>query len=219
MLLVPFLVGVLRVGAGWLHLVLLVAWLAGYLMSYFALLAVKTGRWRRHRPQLLGYGGLTLGATVPVLLTVPRVLLLAPAYSVLLGVNLWHARRRQDRALVNGMASVLQSTLMVFLVAIVAGVPPLTVWDAFVTVLLYLAGTLLYVKTVIRERGSRSYLVASVAYHAGALCVAALVAPVLALLFGWFLVRAVVVPWRTPSVAVVGLLEVAGSVALVLAAW
>ena len=189
--------------------------LTGYLLSYFVLLAVKTGRWHRYRHQLPGYGGWFWPRRCRCCWRRPG---LRDARRIRCrSANLWHARRRR-RALANGMAPVLQSTLMVFLVAIVAGVTPLTVWDAFVAVLLYLAGTVLYVKTVIRERGSRRYLVASVAYHAVALGVAVLLAPVLALPFGWFLARAVLVPRRTPPVAVVGLLEIAGSVALVLAA-
>lgn len=56
MLLVPWLTGVLVAGFHWAHLPLFGAWLAGYLLSYYALQAIKTRRLSRFRPQLLLYG-------------------------------------------------------------------------------------------------------------------------------------------------------------------
>ena len=46
MLLLPYLAG-LQYGTTWLDAPLLVVWLAGWLASYYALLAVKTRRWRK----------------------------------------------------------------------------------------------------------------------------------------------------------------------------
>ncbi|MFO8076742.1 MAG: hypothetical protein R6T85_11565 [Egibacteraceae bacterium] len=42
----------------------------------------------------------------------------------------------------------------------------LALWDAAAVLLAYFLGTVLYVKTMIRERGRRGYVIASVAYHA-----------------------------------------------------
>ena len=41
-----------------------------------------------------------------------------------------------------------------------------SVWVATVLVLAYFVGTAFYVKTIIRERGNRTYLALSLAYHA-----------------------------------------------------
>ncbi|MCY0948437.1 hypothetical protein [Streptomyces sp. H27-S2] len=64
--------------------------------------------------------------------------------------------------------------------------------------LLYFAGTVPYVKTMIRERNSRAYHRGSAAYHAVALAVAACLSPWLALPFAAYLARAAA-SWPCPS--------------------
>jgi hypothetical protein len=169
MLVLPYLAGVLVAGFRWPDIPLLGAWIAGYLLSYYALQAVKTRRPARFREQLLLYGVITAPLAALVVAARPEVLWYAPAYAVLLGVNTWYAWRRQERALLNDSASVAQSCLMVFVTATIAGVPPGGVLVGFLAVLGYFTGTVCYVKTMIRERGSVTYRRASVAYHAVAL--------------------------------------------------
>jgi hypothetical protein len=215
MLGVPYLVGVVVAGPRWLHLPLLVGWLAGYLWSYFALLAVKTRRIGRTRPELVVYGAVAALAGAPVVVMRPGVLVLAPAFAALLAVNAWYARRRRDRALLNGVASAVMACLMVPAAALTSGVPLTRVADAFVALLLFFAGTVLYVKTMIRERGRPTYLRASVAFHAVALVLATSLRWPLAVPFGWFLLRAAWLPRRDLTPRHVGLLEMAGSLLLV----
>ncbi|GAA3339052.1 YwiC-like family protein [Amorphoplanes nipponensis] len=216
MLVVPWLAGVLAAGFHWAHLPLFGAWLAGYLFSYYALQAVKTRRVARFRPQLLLYGPVTAGLGLLVVLVRPQVLAYAPAYALLLGVNIGYARRRRERALLNDAASVAQSCLMVLVAATVAGVGVGAVVPAFVTVLLYFTGTVLYVKTMIRERENPAYYRASVLFHAVATGVAAYLGPVVAVVFALLLARAAVLPRHGLAPKQVGLIEIAAS-ALVLA--
>lgn len=207
MLLVPWLAGVLTAGFRWAHLPLLGAWLAGYLLSYYALQAVKTRRPARLRPQLLLYGPITAVLGLPVVVVRPQVLLYAPAYALLLAVNVVHARRRRERALLNDLVSVIQSCLMVLVAATVAGVG--WVVPAFAAVLLYFTGTVLYVKTMIRERGNPVYYRASVGYHLAALAVAATLGGLpltgVSLLL---LVRAIALPRRRLPPKHVGMIEI-----------
>ncbi|MCZ4087307.1 hypothetical protein [Streptomyces antarcticus] len=79
--------------------------------------------------------------------------------------------------------------------------------------LLYFAGTVPYVKTMIRERNSRAYRRGSAAYHAVALAVAACLSPWLALPFAAYLARAAALPGRGLRVPVVGAIELACSAA------
>jgi len=219
MLLVPFAAGLLSWGGrtSWWHLPLLTAWLAGYLLSYYALLAVKTRRLDRVRDQLADYGGVTLVCGLAVVLARPPLLRLAPAFAVLVGVNLWYAHRRRERALLNDLASVVQACLMTFAVAIVAQVPLRPMVGPALACLLYFTGTVLYVKTMIRERGEPGYLRASTALHALALPLATAVSMWLFVPFTGYLFRAVLLPHRSVGVRTVGLVEVACSVALLLA--
>lgn len=216
MLVVPFVAGMLDAGPHWLHAPLFVAWIVGYLLSYQVFIAVKTRRPGRNRDLLIGFGTVTAVAAVPVLLARPEVLWFAPAFAPLLAVNAWYAHRRRERATVNGLVSATLGSLMVLVAAVAAGDPARDALPTFAAVLLYFAGTVLYVKTMIRERGEAVYVRASVAYHVVALAAATAIAWPLAVPFAWFLVRAVAMPRRRPAPTPkqVGLLEFAGSVAL-----
>jgi hypothetical protein len=217
MLLLPYLCGVLTAGATWPHVPLLVAWLSGYLLSYYALQAVKSRRPARFRPQLVLYGSVAAALGAVVVVARPQVLLYAPAYALLLGANALYARRRRDRALGNDLASVLGSSLMVFVTATVAGVPPAAVVVPFVAVLLYLVGTVMHVKTMIRERGSVAYHRASVVYHVVAFGVMAWVSLPLAFVFAVLLARAVAYPRLALAPKHVGITEIAASILLLAA--
>ena len=216
MLLLPWLAGVLVSGLRWPHLPLLGAWLAGYLFSYYLLQAVKTRRPGRFRTQLLVYAAPTMLLGGLVLVARPQLLWYAPAYAILLAVNLGYAARRDERALVNDLASVAQSCLMVLVFATVSGVAPVAVLPVFLVLTGYFTGTVLYVKTMIRERGHAGYYRASVAYHAVVAAVAVWWWHPVAALFAGLLIRAVVFPRRGLTPKQVGLIEIAASVLLLL---
>lgn len=212
MLLLPYLVGVAVVGPGWPQLPLLGAWLAGYLLSYYVFQAIKSRRPRRYLAQIRLYALVAAPLALTVVVIRPAVLWYAPAFVALLAVNAGYAWRRRERALLNDLASVLQSCLLIFVVATVAGVSPERVVPAFVVLLLYLTGTVCYVKTMIRERGSTSYRRLSIGFHLAALVVATLLDVGLALIFLVLLVRAWLLPGRALRPAPVGMIEIACSV-------
>jgi hypothetical protein len=217
MLIVPWLAGVLTAGFRWVHLPLLGAWLSGYLLSYYVFQAVKTRRPGRFRAQLVAYAGPTVLLGGLVLALRPAVLWYAPAYALLLAVNAAYAARQRERALVNDLASVAQSCLMVFVCATVVGVPYSRVLPAFLAVTAYFVGTVLYVKTMIRERSHAGYYRASVAYHTVILAVAAWFRLPVALLFAGLLARATILPKRRLTPKQVGIIEVVASALLVVA--
>jgi hypothetical protein len=214
MLLLPFGIGMLRAGPGWIHLPLFVAWLGGYLLSYYGQLALKVRTTSRVRPQLFGYGVVTAVAGGIALLMRPTLAWAGFAFAPLLAVNVIYAWEREERALANGLASVAQSSLMTFVAAAAVGAPLGSVTAIVLALMLYFVGSLLYVKTMIRARGEPAYLSASIAFHAAALVVAGMLGLALLVPFCWFLARAVVLPRQRPSVKQVGLLELAGSLLL-----
>ncbi|MEU4782198.1 YwiC-like family protein [Micromonospora sp. NPDC023633] len=218
MLLLPVLAALTVTGPHPLHLPLLGAALAGYPLSYFGLQAVKTGRFRRVRPQLVGYGLATVALAAPVLVARPATLAYAPLYAVLAAVNAGYARWRRDRAFVNDLAFVTQCGLLGLVVATVAGVPWTRVAGVTVVALGYLVGTVLHVKTMIRERDSVRYRWASWTFHAVAAVAAVLWASVpVAVVFAVLLARAVMLAGRRVTPKRVGLVETACAL-LVLAA-
>jgi hypothetical protein len=169
MLLLPFAAGVWLAGPAWAHLPLFGLWFVGYL-AFYAL-----GRWLRSRRRpaanrpLLVYGLATLPFALATLVVAPRLLRWAPAYAPLLAVSVWLTVRGRERSLANDTATVVAATLMAA-VAYDAGDggdwPRL--WLVAGVLLAYFLGTVLYVKTMIRERGRRGYIAASVGYHLAA---------------------------------------------------
>lgn len=220
MLLLPWLAGVLVVGFVWVHVPLLVAWLTGYLASYYALLAVKTRRPARARVQLWVYLTPTVLAGGLVLALRPEVLWYAPAYALLLAVNAGYAAQRDDRALLNNFVSVLQSCLMVLVCATVAGAPLRDVVVAFAVVTAYLVGTVLHVKALIRERRNVRFRWASIGYHVVVLVGAFWVGVWVAAVFAALALRAFILSGRQLRPAVIGIVEIVASAAvLAVAVW
>jgi hypothetical protein len=110
------------------------------------------------------------------------------------------------------------------LCATVAEVSPVGLTGVAAAVGAYLAGTVLYVKTMIRERKSAAHRWASVAYHLAALAVAMVAGWGLAAVgvFALLLLRAALLPGRRLTPLQIGLVEVAGTLlvfAAVVAHW
>lgn len=208
MLVVPWLTGVLVSGFRWPHLALLGAWLSGYLLSYYVMQAVKTRRVPRFRDQLVAYGVPTVLLGGLTLVARPGLSWFAVVYVPLLVVNAVHAWRRRERAVVNDLASVAQSAVMVFVAAAVAGVPAGEVTPAFLAVLAYFTGTVLYVKTMIRERDSMAYRRVSAGYHLVVFLCAAWWHPLTGAFFFAALLRAWLLPGRGLRPVRVGMLEI-----------
>lgn len=214
MLAVPYCAGLLVAGYRWADAALAGAWLAGYLLSYYLFQSVKSRRPGRYRAQLALYAVMAAPLAVLVVVARPQVLWYAPGYAALLAVNAWYAARRRERALLNDVVSVLQSCLIVLVVATIAGTVTAAAFDAFLLCLAYFLGTVFYVKTMIRERGNPRYRRRSAGYHVVALGVATTTGLWAGALFAWLLARAVLLPGRGLAPKRVGLIEMANCAAL-----
>lgn len=211
MLLLPYLAG-LRFGFDWLQIPLLLGWLTGWLFSYHTLLAIKTRRLNRVRRQVAGYGVVCAAMLLPVVALRPSLLWFAPAFAVLLAVNVVMVRGGKERATVNGIVSVTMASLMAMIVPATAehgwsiGIPIAVVaW-------LYLVSSVFYIKSMIREHGSTPRRIASGIYHAVAVIISVLIWPWLAVPFAITLARALILPTRPRMrVPLVGAIEVAVS--------
>ncbi|MGW1641016.1 YwiC-like family protein [Streptomyces lavendulae] len=220
MLLVPFLAGTLLAPRpGPAHLLLLAAWLLGYgalfhAQQWLRLRARGLRAAGRHaRPALVLGAGCAL-AGVPLAASRPWLLAAGAAAAPFVAVNARYAWRGRERALTNGLAAVVPACGMAMVAAGLGGLGAGDSWRPAVACLLYFAGTVLYVKTMIRERGSRAYLWGSVAHHAAALAAAAALSPWLAAPFAAYLARAAALPGRGLRPAAVGAVEVGCSVGL-----
>lgn len=230
MLLLPLLVGITASRPSPWHLVLGGAALTGYLASAALQAWSRARRAAAYRAPIAAYGslfailGLALVAAYPALLLVAIVV--APATAVVLG----GAKPGTPRDLANSLAQVGQALVLVPAAALVSGAFELDRVIAGTAIAAgYLAGTVLVVRSVLRERGNATFGAVSVGFHV-VLTVSAilLLAPPYAWLAAGLAARAVALPAAQRRLAGgprplrpihVGLVEIGASVAVVVVAF
>lgn len=211
MLITPVLVGAAIGGPDAWHGLLLIAWLAAYCAHYFGGLALKSRRPSRYRWQLLAYGAVLTVSGMPLVIHAPRLLLLIPPALIAFAVNLAFIVQRNERAWVNDAVGIVLAAL-VGIGAVSLGTTPTVTSRALLVlacVAWYFMGTVVYVKTLIRERGSAAWYRASVLLHTAYVVIcAALGWWVLSAVSTGLLARAALVPGHGWTPKRVGLLEI-----------
>lgn len=224
MMIVPFLLGLIAAGRadalGWGHLTLFAFWMLGYFAFNAAsgwLKAAKRQRPKYFKPLLIYSAAAALFGLLTLLLTGLRPLPWALAFVPLIVPAFWLAGNRKERATIGGFLTIAAAALMV---PVARYLYPSSTDDwphvtaTAVLIFAYFFGTVLFVKTNIRERGSKTYLVASIAYHA-AIVVLAVVLAALGLAGWWWtpvlvavLIRAIIVPPMRLKPMVLGIGEI-----------
>lgn len=225
MLVLPWALGLaLLVGEGrfaFEQVVLFGFWMVGYFAFFAATLWLKSRFKPGYLPALATYAGAAGVLGVALLLLSPGwwpwILVFAP----ICGFALWLAWRRRERGLASGVATIAAACLLPLVMAGPGPVPLAVGLVCFG----YFFGTVLYVKTVIRERGKPGWVVVSVVWHVACAVAVAWAPPPLP---AWWLVaffavvtlRALLVPvlgpmrGRRTDVKLVGIWEFVTSVAL-----
>jgi len=229
---VPVLCGFAVAGAsaaGWL---LLAAWLCAYPVGYYLGRALtarrRRGGWtpmaRREITRVIPWAALTALLGLPLAVTRPWLIAVGLLLVVLWALGLWIAARRGERSLANDLMLVAQAMVALPLaVAVVAGPDQLagglrsSAIQATLVVAAYLAGSVLHVKSLIREAGRTGYRWADVGWHVLLVVGSALANP-------WWLVGTV--PALTRSLAMrpgmrpgaIGVVELVVAVLVVVAA-
>ena len=195
MLAVPLLLGVAASRPSPWQAVLSVTAISGYLASSAALDWIRARRRVYLEPAavfgtVFAVTGCALLAAFPELVAVAGVVGLAAALAG------WVAMAGHPRSLVAGLAQVAQAVALVPAAAVVAGpVDGSTVARAALVAGLYLVSSVLVVRSMIRERGNRRFLAASIGYHAVVVAVEAWMLPwVYALLALGLTLRAAALP-------------------------
>lgn len=224
MLVAPVVAGAFAAGPDWRHLQLLAAWLAAYCLNFYLGLTVKSwrraDRWRRYRSQQLFYGGLALGLGGPLLWQMPELFWLAPLMLLAFAVNLFAIRRHQERAWLNDVTGITLAIAMgAVAVYLVAGTVGLSELKMLLMLGGYFAGTVWYVKTMIRERGEAGWLALSVAWHALLIPIGWWVHPAYAAVFAVATARSAVLPRRNLTAKQVGFVEIGFTLAMLAAAY
>lgn len=207
MLATPLLVGILASGPAWVHVPLTAFWFLGYLAFFATSLWLKSRRRVRFRAPVLAYTAAAAVAGLVTLVADPGLLRWAPAFALPLGVGLVASAIRDERSLWSGVSTTVGSSLMT-LVAYDAGggTDAERAWLLAGILAAYFAGTVFYVKTLIRERDSAPYYWLSVGFHSGATLALIPLCPALTPVFAALTARAAILPaFRvTPKQAGIG---------------
>ncbi len=226
MLLVPLLLGVAAGRPSAWQLVLAVAAFAGYLTSATLQAWARARRPPEYRPPILVYGavfaitGLLLVAAFPRLLL--SLVVVIPTAIVVFG----GARPGTRRDLANSLAQVAQALVLVPAAAYVSGEVDVERIVAYTAVAAaYLVGTVLVVRSVLRERGNETFAALSVGFHVVVTALAMWLFPGgYAVLAAGLTARAIGLPvvqrrWASGAHRLrpihVGMVEIAASVAVV----
>lgn len=225
MLASPLAVGALAGGLAWVHLPLAAFWFAGYFAFFATTLWLKARRMPRHFPPVRFYILLAAALGIIVLLSQPQLVKWAPFFALPLAVGLYAASHKKERALLSGIATIAGSALMT-VVAYDAGATGNDferAWLLAAVQFLYFAGTVFYVKTIIRERDNAVFYWVSIGYHALSVLVVGLLfgfspsALPLVLVFAIIFVRAAVVPKFRVTPKQIGIGEIFATIAVALA--
>lgn len=225
MLLLPLVVGAIRGDLGLVHAWLLLAWLLAYLAYWATSVWLRSRLRARYRPPVLAYAAAAAAVGGPLLLAEPDLVRWGVVYAPLLAASLAFSARRAERALVNDVLTVAAAALMAVVAyglgrpddgAWLPGAGLAPGWMLAAACFAYFVGTALYVKTMIRNRGSRAMFAASVVYHVAVAAVFAWWLPWVGGFLALMAVRACLVPRHWPSArpSAIGVGEVVASVVL-----
>lgn len=213
MLASPLLVGMIAAGFTWVYLPLAAFWFAGYFAFFATSLWLKAGRRAKWFPPVRFYTLLATGLGILVAVMAPELVRWAPAFAAPLGVGLFAAARRHERDLLAGLTTVVAAGLITVVAYDAGTAGPLDRgWQLALVQFLYFAGTVFYVKTVIRERDNPAFLALSVGFHAAATVAVAWLSWWLVAVFALLTARAALVPRLHPTPKQVGIGEIASTV-------
>lgn len=235
-LVVPLLVGFTIAPFRWVAVLFAVAWIVAYPVGYFGGRALATrlrrGTWtrlaRREARRAVPWGVALVVLGLPLVVLCPWLLAVAVVVAAIWGVSLAFTLRGSERALSNDAVLVLLAVVavpVVWLLGVsgagwawpeVPAVPTALLWATAAT-FAFLFGSVLHVKSLLREASNRRFHWLSVAYHALVLVGFAFVSPWWLLGFAPALVRALVLkPGLRP--ALIGAIEAVVSVCFLFAA-
>jgi hypothetical protein len=230
----PLLVGIAVANWAFALLVLAAAWISAYPWSYFVLAVIKEQRARHPRPErfhhaLLIWSAVALPALALLVVVRPWLVWFGIAFAMAFVVNAAFALRHDDRALVNDAVFVLECVALVPIAWAIGasdrtitppdfGQAPRSLWILTAAVALLLVGSILHVRSLIRERSSVGFARMSLAFAIISLVASVLLAfawgiPAglfLVLPFAWCVGRSVAMRGTSPAPTRIGMVELVG---------
>lgn len=208
------------------------AWVTAYPASYFTTVLLRGRARTRPVAQTVFWSAVTIALAMLCLGGRPWLVWPGLIWVACFAVSVAFARAGDERSLANDLLLVFQSSSVVPVVALlglasydgISPPPPSAVphaaWILTAASVLWFTGSVLHVKSLIRERRDPRFRTASIAYHVAVLPVAWWLSPWLLLPFSYALARAVAVtPSRKLRPGVIGVVELIGTLLLVAVAF
>lgn len=187
-LIVPLVLGAFLGAATWLGLVFAITWVAAYPVTYFGsrgvIARLRRGSWtdraRREMRAMAPWAVLTALGAVVLILARPRIVVAGVILGAFWAVSAWLTWKGRERGIVNDLLLVALASIATPLMWMVAqdtsdlASVPRSVWIAALVCLLFFVGSVLHVKSLIREARDPRWHRASIAFHALALATAAI---------------------------------------------
>lgn len=179
MTVLPIVIGAALGGPTWEHLVLGFAWTTAFACFNAVEHWVKSPKRRRSAiiRAVVASGAVAAASGGAYLAFRPALAWWAVGFVPLVGVALWEVRAGRERSILARLATIAASSLMLpvaFSVSASGGFPgsvPARVWVAAGVLDAQFAGTVPTVRSMVRGRGDRRWVIGSVLFHA--LCTAA----------------------------------------------
>ncbi len=194
-------------------------WFVGYFAFFATGLWLKARRKPRYWPPVRAYAitAAILGAATLAL--APDLIVWAPLFVIPMSVGLYASATRDERSLWSGLTTTIGSCLMTLVAYDAAGGTDWArAWIIAGVLALYFAGTVLYVKTMIRERDNPRALAASIGWHAVGTALMIPISWPLVVIFAILTARAAIVPRYALTPKQVGVGEIASTLAVGIAA-
>lgn len=170
---------------------------------------------------LVIYGVIGLAAVIYPLIVKPQLFFFAIPFIILLSLNIWHVKRKSERAILNDFCAILIFSL--------GGAASYLYgdggWDfEMLTIvlykLMYFMGTAFFVKTVFREKKNPTWTRISQIYHVLILIIPILLGqPWMILPFIFPLIRTFLFSGKTMRPMKVGIMEIIGAVQFIIISW
>lgn len=217
----PVLLGLSIVGWTWLGVLFAVTWILAYPASYYLGRAlgvrIRRGGWSRiatrERDAAVPWTIATLAGALVLVVARPWLMLAVVPLAVLWWVGIQLALAGKERGFGNDLLLIGQALLALPLIALVItdSLPvPQAIWWALLVCAVYFVGSVIHVKSLIREANDVRWRRFNLGWHVGALALGVL-SPWLLVPFGAALARSVALkPGARPGV--IGAVDVVVSV-------
>jgi len=212
---VPFILGMMICTPHRMHIPLFIAWFLFYLASYPLLQAVKK---RSNRTRMIkwgaGYGMTGLLFSLPPLIYEPQLLYFSIPLALLLLINIWHAKRKAERAIMNDLCAILSFSIAAAAAYLLGGGQ----WNQamlFITLFtfLYFLGTAFFIKTIFRERMNKRWRLIAYIFHVIILFIPLAVGyPLMMIPFLYAAARAFIFAGKQLRPMKAGIIEIIGAV-------